>query len=128
VAPPIPSSSTSAAMGGGGDEEAGNTAAATAPSTPSSSAALGGGGMRKREARRRPWRWERWGSVGGGGGRGSGDWIQSGRGKRVADCVRGGAWERSRARRVRKADARVGGRPARADGKEDGILSPLHSF
>jgi hypothetical protein len=48
--------------------------------------------------------------------------------KRVADCVRGGAWERSRARRVRKADARVGGRPARADGKEDGILSPLHSF
>jgi hypothetical protein len=30
--------------------------------------------------------------------------------------------------RAESCEAREEGRPARADGKEDGILSPLHSF
>jgi hypothetical protein len=44
--------------------------------------------------------------------------------KRVADCGRGRACER---RRSEGAGGRRG-RPARANGKEDEIFSPLHSF
>jgi hypothetical protein len=58
--------------------------------------------------------------------------IQGNRGKKLdMRAVRVETYEPrgwSRVSRELKADARVGGRPTRVDGREDGIFSPLHSF